>query len=174
MPSDGQDKDNAIRQSGFDRLQANQPAVYMDYSPTRTGIKFFADKWGKDPNKLSYVYLTNQDGAVEHYVVLKGLPISYCAQMLPPQVRDSSSSYGSVVIPAPGVDGAYYGGNGGCDQYYGIDATTNGYVEWTQRPALLWSQSNQLVGRRPTVLTRLSALRRSGRSTGNHWRVVAL
>lgn len=128
----GQAKDEQTRSAGFDALQAKQPAVYMEFSPTRRGIKFFADKWGTDENKLSYVYLTNQDGAVVRYFVLKGLPISYCAQMLPPQKTDWGSS-SVAVVPAPAVDGAYYGGNGGCDQYYGIDATTSSYVEWTQK-----------------------------------------
>lgn len=127
----GQAKDEAARNAGFNRLQASQPAVYMEYSPTRAGIKFFAEKWGKDPNKLSYVYLTNMEGNVVRYFVLQGLPISYCAQMLPPIVRNDSVD-GDLALPAPAVDGAYYGGNSGCNQYYGKDATSGSYVEWTQ------------------------------------------
>lgn len=129
----GQAKDEQTRRAGFDALQARQPAVYMEFSPTRRGIKFFADKWGTDENKLSYVYLSNQAGEVIRYFVLKGLPISYCAQMLPPQRADWNSGTGGIALPAPAVDGAYYGGNSGCDQYYGIDATTSSYVEWTQK-----------------------------------------
>jgi len=145
----GQDKDATIRQGGFDRLQAQQPAVYMDYSPTRDTIKFFADTWGKDPNKLSYVYLTNQAGVVVRYYVIKGLPTSFCAQMLPPQVVDWSSSGGNVVIPAPAIDGAYYSGNAGCNQYYGRDATTNSYVSWTQETGIT-QVSEQPMGRPET------------------------
>lgn len=129
----GQAKDSKARQAGFDFLQAKQPAEYMAYSPTRNGIKFFADKWGHDPNKLSYVYLLNMNGDVIGYYVLKGLPISYCAQMLPPTEASWGSSGAVTQNPKPAVDGAYYSGNSGCDQYYGIDATTNSYVEWTQK-----------------------------------------
>lgn len=132
---DGEDKDAAVRQNGFDRLQAQQPAVYMAYSPTRANIKFFADTWGSNPNKLAYVYLTNQSGQVVQYYVIKGLPTSYCAQMLPPSVPDWSGS-GGVMKPAPAVDGTYYGTANVCNTYYGKDATTGKYVEWTQGTGL--------------------------------------
>jgi hypothetical protein len=33
-------------------------------------------------------------------------------------------------VPAPGVDGVYYSG-GQCNSYYGKDATTGAYVEYT-------------------------------------------
>lgn len=145
----GQAKDGKARQVGFDALQAKQPATYMEYSPTRNGIKFFADKWGKDPNKLSYAYLLNMNGDVIGYYVLKGLPISYCAQMLPPQVRDNGGA-STIVVPAPGVDGAYYSGNSGCTQYYGIDATTNSYIEFSVGGGISFLVHEQPIGRPET------------------------
>ena len=148
MEPDAQDRENKTRQNGFDTLQAKQPGTTMNYSPTRNGVNFFVEKWGQDPNKVSYVYLLNMQGDVIGYYVLKGLPISYCAQLYPPTRPDWGS--GSVTQnPQPAVDGAYYSGNG-CQQYYGIDANTNSYVEWSIGGGISFLVHEQPIGRPDT------------------------
>ncbi|GAA3742456.1 hypothetical protein HDA32_003282 [Spinactinospora alkalitolerans] len=116
------------QQSGYDQLVAGQPAESMDYSPTRETINFWIETWS-EPNKLSYVYLQNADGEMIGYYVLKGLPVSYCA-MLTPNYEILDPTQGGVSVPAPGMDGAYYSGQQ-CDSYYGQDATTGAYIEYT-------------------------------------------
>jgi len=121
------------RDSTYAKLVAAEPAHTMDYSPSRATINFWIDTWGKDPNKLSYVYLQNADGKLLGYYILKGLPVSYCAGLTPPyQWVDIPGDGGDTKqqAPAPGVDGVYYSG-GQCMAYYGRDATTNAYVEYT-------------------------------------------
>lgn len=117
-----------IRNSGYSRLAASQPAHTMNYSPSRDTINFWIDTWGQ-PNKLSYVYLLASNGQLIGYYVFKGLPVSYCAALTPTYdiVRNDN---GTFQVPAAGVDGVYYSG-GQCSAYYGKDASTNSYIEYT-------------------------------------------
>lgn len=126
-----QNKEAKIRQSSYEKLSAAQPAKAMSYSPSRDTINFWIDTWDK-PGKLSYVYLLASNGQLVGYYVLKGLPISYCAALTPTYdfydiAGDGVASY---QVPAPGVDGVYYSG-GQCAAYYGKDASTNSYIEFT-------------------------------------------
>ena len=101
----------------------------MGYSPSRDTINFWIDTWGKTPGKLSYVYLLASNGQMIGYYVFRGLPVSYCAALTPTYdlVRRESTI---VSVPAAGVDGVYYSG-GQCSAYYGRDASTNSYLEYT-------------------------------------------
>lgn len=121
--------ERSIRNSGYARLAAQQPAHQMDYSPSRDTINFWIDTWGK-PGKLSYVYLLASNGQMIGYYVFKGLPVSYCAALTPTYDVIKDSSNWAFPVPAPGVDGVYYSG-GQCSAYYGKDATTNSYIEYT-------------------------------------------
>lgn len=118
-----------IRSQGYARLASKQPAHTMSYSPSRDTINFWIDTWGKQPGKLSYVYLIASNGQMIGYYVFRGLPVSYCAA-LTPTYDVYGSADGNLVLPAPGVDGVYYSG-GQCSAYYGRDATTNSYLEYT-------------------------------------------
>lgn len=125
-----QEQEAKAKQKGYDKLVANQPAETMSYSPTRETINRWVDTWD-EKGKLSYVYLQNPDGAVIGYYVLTGLPVSYCAQGTPPTKIHDDYDWGTNV-PAPATDGAYYPqGGGSCDTYYGFDATTGAYIEYT-------------------------------------------
>lgn len=112
-------------------LADSQPSVQMEHSPTRDTINGWAETWGSDPNKLAYVYI--QMGDQYGYMVMKGLPVSYCASIDPPFEIDKSGAYNNdrLVVPAPGIDGAYYNGSGACNTYYGFDAETDTYLEFT-------------------------------------------
>lgn len=121
-------KEAAARNGSYDALVANQPAHSMNYSPTRETINFWIDTWNQ-PGKLAYVYLQSGSGDLVGYFVLRGLPVSYCAGLTPPeQIRENS--YGMISLPAPSVDGVYYSG-GQCDSFFGEDATTGAYIEYT-------------------------------------------
>lgn len=120
--------DSDSRDESYTSLQASQPAETMQYSPTRETINFWVETWD-EPGKLSYVYLRNIDGDITGYYVLEGLPVSMCAQISPNyDIGGDSSS--RVVVPAPANDGAYYGG-ADCQRYYGKDASTGAYIEYT-------------------------------------------
>lgn len=122
-----------IQQQNYADLAKSQPLETMDYSPTRETINAWIRTWGKEPGKLSYIYLLAGDGTYLGYYVLKGLPVSYCAMGSPTYVwEDTPNDDNDVpeIVPAPGMDGAYYSG-GQCGTYYGIDATTGAYIEYT-------------------------------------------
>lgn len=125
---EAQQSESKTQQSSYERLVAGQPSVSMNYSPTRATIQQWIKKWSV-PNKLSYVYLQASNGQLVGYYIFKGLPVSYCAS-LTPTYRVDRSSNGNLMLPAPSVDGVYYSG-GQCQAYYGIDATTGSYIEYT-------------------------------------------
>ncbi|WP_032380991.1 hypothetical protein [Rhodococcoides fascians] len=113
----------------YDGLVAKQPAHTMSYSPTRETKNFWIDTWGT-PGKLSYVYLQGADGKILGYFILKGLPVDKCTSLVPTFDVQSNSSGAMVVTPRPSVDGTYSSGSN-CSTYYGEDATTGAYIEWT-------------------------------------------
>lgn len=123
-----QSEERDRQQSNYEILVENQPAEQMAYSPTRETINFWIETWD-EPGKLSYVYLQGANGELLGYYVLEGLPVSYCASQSP-TYGISSSSNGKVVYPRPAMDGVYYSG-GQCDTYYGKDASTGTYLEYT-------------------------------------------
>jgi hypothetical protein len=129
-----QKNESQLRQDSYERLTKEQPAHSMNYSPSRDTINFWIDTWGKQPGKLAYVYLQAANGQLIGYYIFKGLPVSYCAALTPTYEfvgtpKDDSDDQNQQV-PAPGVDGVYYSG-GQCAAYYGKDATTGQYMEYT-------------------------------------------
>ena len=121
--------DEKSRDDAYQKVMERQPGKTLEYSPTRETINFWVDTWNEE-GKLSYVYLQNTSGDVIGYYVLKGLPVSYCAQISPPDYVDHGSSGSNVARKAPANDGAYYG-DGNCNTFYGQDATSGSYIEYT-------------------------------------------
>ncbi|WP_329077801.1 hypothetical protein [Streptomyces niveus] len=122
-----QSKETKAKQKSYDQLVANQPAGRMEYSPTREAINQWVKTWGKR-GKLSYVYIQNAKGEYG-YFVMKGLPVPRCKMLTPTEKVDSSTN-GKAVVALPGMDGVYSSGST-CDAYYGFDATTGAYMEFT-------------------------------------------
>lgn len=125
-------KEKASAQSNYDRLVANQPAHTGDYSPTRETKNFWIDTWMKKPGKLSYVYIQNAQGQYGYYI-LKGLPVTYCVGLLPPEVKtrgDLGQYDGDLIVQGPSMDGTY-SSSSNCNTMYGKDAETGAYLEWT-------------------------------------------
>lgn len=124
-----QKAESKIQQNSYERLTKAQPARAMSYSSTRETINYWVETWDK-PGKLSYVYLLASNGQLVGYYVLKGLPVSYCAALTPTYKVLQDADGGNLIVPAPSVDGVYYSG-GQCTAYYGKDASTNSYIEFT-------------------------------------------
>ncbi|MFJ2719423.1 hypothetical protein [Streptomyces sp. NPDC087437] len=125
-------KESKARNSNYDELVARQPAHTGSYSPTRETKNFWIDTWMKSPNKLSYVYIQNANGSFG-YFVLKGLPVTYCVSLLPPEVKtrgDLGQYDGDLIVQGPSMDGTYSSGSN-CNAYYGKDAVTGAYVEFS-------------------------------------------
>lgn len=125
-------KEKQAAGSNYDRLVANQPAHTGSYSPTRDTKNFWIDTWMKKPGKKSYVYIQNAEGKYGYYI-LKGLPVTYCVGLLPPEVKqrgDLGQYDGDMVVQGPSMDGTYSSGSN-CNTMYGQDAETGAYMEWT-------------------------------------------
>ncbi len=124
-------KERKTQGTNYTSLQDKQPAQTMDFSPTREGINKWMETW-EEPGKLSYVYLIASNGQKVGYYVFEGLPISYCASLTPPDRRDEDKHYSDqdLVMQAPSMDGVYYSGSQ-CNQYFGFDATTGSYIEFS-------------------------------------------
>jgi hypothetical protein len=127
-----QQSESESRSASYNAQVDAQPAERMSYSPTRETINFWISTWD-EPGKLSYVYLQNADGTMIGYYVMEGLPVNMCAALTPTYEFENVDAVGGsqdVMVPAPGVDGVYYSG-GQCMTYYGKDATTGTYLEYT-------------------------------------------
>lgn len=148
----GQKKESQAQESTYNKLVSQEPAHTMTYSPTRKTINFWIDTWSK-PNALAYVYLQNSNGDLIGYYVLQGPPVSMCTSLTPNyRLVDpgGSSDNGDITVPAPGMDGVYYSG-GECNTYYGKDATTGAYVEYTVGLGINVLLYNQALPNHPNV-----------------------
>src|SRR3546814_20405454 len=86
----------------------------------------------KKPGKKSYVYIQNANGQYGYYI-LKGLPVTYCVGLLPPEVKqggDLGQYDGDMVVQGPSMDGTYSSGSN-CNTMYGQDAESGASLEWT-------------------------------------------
>ncbi len=123
----GQTKETNTQQSNYNRLVSQDPAHTMAVSGTRKTINGWIDTWGKDPNKIAYVYFQNDEGKITNYFAFKGLPVSYCTSLTPNYQLIATPGDGNGArnqqVPAPSIDGVYYSG-GECNRYYGFDANT--------------------------------------------------
>lgn len=124
---DTKETETKAKLAAYEKLVAAQPAKTMDYSPTREALNQWVTTWGK-PGKLSYVYIQNMKGDYG-YFVMKGLPVPRC-KMLTANTRVTGSNQNLINEEIPGMDGTYTSG-GTCNTYFGYDATTNVYLEFT-------------------------------------------
>lgn len=132
-PKEAADKEQQKQSQNYEGLAINQPAEDMAYSPTRETARKWAKTW-EERSKLSYVYVFAANGQEMGYYIFKGLPVSYCASLTPPDKVDRVPISGSVdpavVRDAPAMDGVYYG-NCNYQQLYGYDAVSGTYYEFT-------------------------------------------
>lgn len=123
-----QEKETDTQQSTYTKLSKKEPAKEMTNPKTRETINFFTETWNKK-GQLAYVYLQNSTGDMIGYYVLDGPPVSMCTSLTPNYRVHDEYDWG-VVTPAPGTDGVYRGSED-CSRYYGKDATSGAYVEFT-------------------------------------------
>lgn len=123
-----QQKEQAAQNRSNETLVNDQPAQAMNYSPTRDAAIQWAKTWEQE-GKIAYVYFRNEEAVPTGYYVLKGLPVSYNASLTPTHKADTNS-YGRLLIPNPAMDGMYYGA-GTDSRYYGFDAISGAYLEWS-------------------------------------------
>ncbi len=124
---DAQRKETDRQQSTYEKLTEIEPAMEVTNPKTRETINFHTETWN-NPEQLAYVYLQNSEGNMIGYYVLDGSPVSMCTSLTPNyRVRGGDSK---VVTPAPSIDGVYRSAED-CSRYYGKDATTGAYIEFT-------------------------------------------
>lgn len=135
-PEDAQVKDSEAQQQNYNTLQGLSPAHQVTYPMSRNLVNFWVDTWNK-PGALSYNYIESfdQNGAlhVAGYYILEGVPMSYCTALTPPYKIVDAGGEGEdikMAVQAPGIDGVFYG-NTDCKRYYGKDALTGQYIEYT-------------------------------------------
>ncbi len=135
------------RNEGVERIREKQPVSAMDYSQTLNTINRWAETWGQE-GTVSYVYMKKSTGEVDGYYVMDGPPVNMCTSGSPTyDIVDSEGDgddYPDREVAAPGLDGAYYGG---CDssRYYGFDAVTGQYLEYTDGFITTAMLSNQPI-----------------------------
>lgn len=75
-----------------------------------------------------------EDEDVRMHAVLEGLPVSYCTSLIPPYqiIKPEITGDNNVplAVPGPSVDGTY-SSSANCNTYYGKDATSGAYIEYT-------------------------------------------
>lgn len=126
--SEAEQSERDVQDSNYKRLVKKEPAKEVTNAKTRETINFFTETWNEE-GQLAYVYLQNSDGDMIGYYVLDGPPVSMCTALTSPdKVRGGSDS--RVVTQAPGIDGVYRSDED-CSRYYGKDASTGSYIEFT-------------------------------------------
>lgn len=129
-----QQEQAAKRDAVYDALLADQEVSSPTYSNDLANIDFWVDTWGTAPGKLAYVYLLSGTGEFIGYYILDGLPTTKCKNATPTwdTITGTSGGYSqTLIVPAPGLSGTYGTGSGDCTTFYGKDASTGAYVEWT-------------------------------------------
>lgn len=123
------EKEQEVQNKSNETLVNNQPAEAMDYSPTRNTAKKWANTW-EEKGKIAYVYFSNMQGEQTGYFILDGLPVSYNASLTPTQRIQETFESGVAIMNNPAMDGMYYGA-GSDSRYYGYDAVSGAYLEWS-------------------------------------------
>jgi len=120
--------EKGVQDSNYEKLVKMEPAKEVTNPKTRETVNFFTETWNEE-GQLAYVYLQNSDGKMIGYYVLDGPPVSMCTALTPPD-RLAGSYSDSSVRQAPGIDGVYRSDED-CSRYYGKDASTGAYIEFT-------------------------------------------
>lgn len=104
-----QEVDKQAQEDILSRAQASEPVYQIQNFLSREAI----NEWLKRvdvPNKLWYIYLLSDSGAMIGYHVSRTIPLSYGVSITNPAQR-ITGSWGNVVMPAPGLDGVFYTGS---------------------------------------------------------------
>lgn len=125
-------REQQTQDQNYDKITQQQKAEAIDYSSTRDAINKWVERWGQE-GQVSYVYITDS-GEPTGYYVIKGLPVSYNASIVPPEKYVDLPGDGTSdlkPVQAPSMDAVYYRGGGSVAQFYAFDARTDAYYEWS-------------------------------------------
>lgn len=114
------------------RAQTTVPSYTPDNFLARQAMNDWAERMDS-PDKLWYVYMRARDGDLIGYHICKTPPLSYGISMTNPErlIERSSSSAGRAMttVPAPGLDGVYYGA-ADPELYFCFDAETDALIKF--------------------------------------------
>lgn len=108
-----------------DRARSQNPIPDLQHSQTYDSVVKWLRRWDS-PDKVSYVYILADNGQIIGYYVAQGRPVSTCTFLTNPQTEYGSS--GRVALPAPALDGTYYGNCGESSVFF-FTAETDAFIE---------------------------------------------
>lgn len=103
------------------------PNPQVDRFLTRENVVKWMERMDT-PGRIFYIYIMNWNGEVTHYFVAQYRPVSV-ATFLTNTRQLVRRGDGVTTMPAPALDGTYYGEGGASDQFFFFDAQTDAYIE---------------------------------------------
>lgn len=123
------DRENtSVQRDVMSRALAAHPNPDVDRFLTRENVVKWMERMDT-PGRIFYIYIMNWDGEVTHYFVAQYRPVSIATFLTNPVQTRRYGSSGTVTVPAPALDGTYYGSGGASDQFFFFDAQTDAYIE---------------------------------------------
>lgn len=126
--SSAQEAGEREQESVMQRARDAYPTPVVDEFLTREAVVKWVERMDQ-PGKIFYIYVMSDVGTITHYFVAEYRPVAVGTYLTPTERIEHKSSYGVAVMPAPALDGTYYGTGGGGDQYFFFDAETDAYIE---------------------------------------------
>lgn len=130
----GCDEDETTQEAGereqesvMERARAAYPTPQVDEFLTREAVVEWVERMDQ-PGKIFYIYVMSDVGTITHYFVAEYRPVAVGTYLTPTNRLHDDYDWGAV-LPAPSLDGTYYGTGGGGDQYFFFDAETDAYIE---------------------------------------------
>jgi hypothetical protein len=128
--SKNMEKNAAQMASNQNKLEKIIPIPEMDYSNNRANISKRLDTYGKDQNKVSWIYCFTPSGQCVLFTSVKGCVTNLSAYAVPDDqivdYRDQWGNHYAMTVQSPDADGTY-GTNG--EGIFWFD-TAGVYHEW--------------------------------------------
>ena len=125
---DTQRQGERVQESVMERAVRAYPVPEINNFLTRQAVVKWIDRMDI-PDKLFYIYILADNGAMVGYFVAQYRPVSTATFLTPPQRVRVSSSGGNLLLPSPALDGTYYGEGGASSQFFFFDAETDAFIE---------------------------------------------
>jgi len=116
-----------VQEDVMQRALRAHPVPQVNNFLTRQAVVKWMDRMDT-PDKLFYIYILADNGAMVGYFVAQYRPVS-TATFLTPTKRIKRHSYGNLAIQSPSLDGTYYGEGGAASQFFFFDAETDAFIE---------------------------------------------
>lgn len=126
--SNSQSQGEASQENVMMRAMTQEPVPEVNNFLTRKAVVKWIERMDT-PDKLFYIYVLADNGAKIGYFVAQYRPVSTSTFLTPTKrIEKMSMDYGKV-LPAPSLDGTYYGEGGASAQYFFFDAETDAFIE---------------------------------------------